>query len=100
MPVGVGMPVKLGGCGGRLRLEGGGTDPGIGALLGAAVVVDGPVVGVPVVVDGVVVLGQPCLTLSGCGGQWWCAAATAWLRGEPGGVCPSQCLPFSLAPAP
>jgi hypothetical protein len=98
--VGVGGTVKLGGCGGRLRLGGGGKEPGIGGVLGNDVVEDGAVVGTELVVDGAVVVGHPCLIRPGCGGQWWCSAATAWLREEPRGVSPSQCLPFSLAPAP
>ena len=102
------LPV-VGGTGDvQLRVGCGDLDPGIGEVavvegaegVGIAVVVGGEV-GTVVVGDGEPVTGQCRLILPLCPNKWWCSAAdTAGRREEPGGIWSSQCLLFSLAPAP
>jgi hypothetical protein len=102
------LPV-VGGTGDvQLRVGRGDLDSGIGEVavvegaegVGIAVVVGGEV-GTVVVGDGEPVTGQCRLILPLCPNKWWCSAAdTAGRREEPGGIWSSQCLLFSLAPAP
>ncbi|HEY3090685.1 MAG TPA: hypothetical protein VGJ59_21765 [Jatrophihabitantaceae bacterium] len=106
----VGSPLPAGGIGGiQVRVGGGDLDPAIGEVavvegtegVGIAVVVGGEGVGTGVVGDGELVAGQCRLVLSLCPNKWWWSAAdTAGRREELGGIWSSQCLFFSLAPAP
>jgi hypothetical protein len=89
---------KLVGCGAGGCPGCGGSDSGIGDV---APVVGVAVVGTEAVADGVFVAEQSRLPWPGCSDRCWsCVADTARLRGEPCCMSSSQCLPFSLAPAP
>jgi hypothetical protein len=96
----VGSPLLVGGGIGdvQIRVGCGDLDPGVGEV---AVVVDGEGVGTVAVSDGELVAEQCRLILPLCPNKWWCSAAdTAGRREEPAGIWSSQCLLFSLAPAP